>query len=111
MALYMKVQLEISSVQLSEKRKKIVGKKLKKACRTRWLSLHAASSAIFNDYLVVPQTLRQLKDEDAVAHGLHSKVEIAKFIGSIYILITVLPILSFLSERDNYFFPHRLYSC
>ena len=93
MALYMKVQLEITSVQLSEKSKKIVGKKLKKACQTRWLSLHAASAAIFNDYLVVLQTLRKLKDEDTVARGL-SKVEIVKLIGAIYILIAVLAILS-----------------
>jgi len=98
MALYMKVQLEIKSVQLSDKSKKIVGKKLKKACQTRWLSFHAATSAIFNDYLAVLQTLRQLKDEDAVACGLLSKVKTAKFIGAIYNLNSVLPILSSLSK-------------
>ena len=98
MAMYMKVQLELKSVHLSDKGKKIVGKKLKKACQTRWLSFHAATSALFDDYLAVIQTLGQLKDEDAVACGLLSKVKTAKFIGAIYILNAVLPILSSLSK-------------
>ncbi|CAH3114274.1 unnamed protein product, partial [Pocillopora meandrina] len=79
MALYLKVQLEIKSVNL-------------------WLSFHAATSDIFIDYLAVQQTLRQLKDEDAVASGLLSKVNTAKFIRVIYILNAVLPILSCLSK-------------
>ena len=94
MALYLKVQLEIKSVNLLDKAKKIVGKKLKKACQTRWLSFHAGTSGIFIDYLAVQQTLRQLKDEDAVASGLLSKVNTAKFLGVIYILNALLPILS-----------------
>ena len=94
MALYLKVQLEIKSVNLLDKAKKIVGKKLKKACQTKWLSFHAATSGIFIDYLAVQQTLRQLKDEDAVASGLLSKVNTAKFLGVIYILNALLPILS-----------------
>ena len=91
MALYLKVQLEIKSVNLLDKAKKIVGKKLKKACQTKWLSFHAATSGIFIDYLAVQQTLRQLKDEDAVASGLLSKVNTAKFLGVIYILNALLP--------------------
>ena len=98
MAMYMKVQLELKSVHLSDKGKKIVGKKLKKACQTRWLSFHAATSALFDDYLAVIQTLGQLKDEDAVACGLLSKVKTTKFIGAIYILNAVLPTLSSLSK-------------
>ena len=58
----------------------------------------AATSDIFIDYLAVQQTLRQLKDEDAVASGLLSKVNTAKFIRVIYILNAVLPILSCLSK-------------
>ena len=98
MAIFIKVQIEIKSVNLSDKSKKIVRKKLKKACQTRWLSFHAATSAIFDDYLAVLHTLRQLKDADAVAYGLLSKVQTAKFIGTIYILNAVLPILSSLSK-------------
>jgi len=56
MAIFMKVQMEIKSVNLSDKSKKIVGKKLKKACQTRWLSFHDATSALFHDYLAVLQT-------------------------------------------------------
>ena len=98
MVMYMKVQLQVKSVQLSDKGKKIVGKKLKKACQTRWLSFHAATSALFDDYFSALQTLRQLKNDDAVACGLLSKVKTAKFIGAIYILNAVLPILSSLSK-------------
>lgn len=58
----------------------------------------ATTSDIFIDYLAVQQTLRQLKDEDAVASGLLSKVNTAKFIRVIYILNAVLPILSCLSK-------------
>jgi len=72
MAMYMKVQLELKSVHLSDKGKTIVGKKLKKTCQTRWLSFHAATSALFDDYLAVLQTLGQLKDEDAVAYVVSS---------------------------------------
>jgi len=68
MAIYMKVQLAIKSITLSDTSKKTVGKKLKKACQTRWLSFHAATSAIFDDYLAVLQTLRKLKDEDGVEY-------------------------------------------
>ena len=98
MAMYMKVKLQVKSVDLSDKGKKIVGKKLKKACQTRWLSFYAATAALFEDYLAVLQTLRQLKDDDAIACGLLSKVKTAKFIGAIYILNAVLPILSSLSK-------------
>ena len=98
MAIFMKVQTEIKSVNISDKSKKIMGKKLKKACQTRWLSFHAATSALFADYLAVLQTLRQLKDTDAVSCGLLSKVKTAKFIGTINILNAVLPILSSLSK-------------
>ena len=55
-------------------------------------------SVLFDDYLAVLQTLGQLKDDDAVACGLLSKVKTAKFIGAIYILNAVLPILSSLSK-------------
>ena len=95
MAIFIKVQIEIKSVNLSDKSKKIVRKKLKKACQTRWLSFHAATS---DDYLAVLHTLRQLKDADVVVYGLLSKVQTAKFIGTIYILNAVLPILSSLSK-------------
>lgn len=111
MAMYMKVQLELKSVHLSDKGKKIVGKKLKKACQTRWLSFHAATSALFDYYLAVLQTLGQLKDEDAVACGLLSKVKTAKFIGAIYIFechpsYTLFP-QQHLSEGNNTFLSHQ----
>ena len=75
-----------------------MGKKLQKACQIRWFSFHAATPALFDDYLAVFQTLRQLKNADAVACGLPSKANSSKFIGTIYPLNAVLPILSSVSK-------------
>ena len=49
--------------------------------------------------MAVLQTLRQLKGNDAVAAGLLSKIASSKFIGTIYILREVLPVLSSLSKN------------
>lgn len=42
---------------LREEPKKSVGKRLKKACRTRWLSFQAALGAIVSDYESATNTL------------------------------------------------------
>lgn len=98
-AIYLKVQMSLKSLVLSEKNKKVVAKKIKKACQTRWLSFDAATWSIHDDFVAVLQTLRQLKDNDAVAAGLLSKITSSKFIGTIYILREVLPVLSSLSKN------------
>ena len=46
MAIYLKVQQEVKSFDLSKKSRKVITKKLKKACQTRWLSLDHAVEAI-----------------------------------------------------------------
>ena len=43
----MKVQTELKDVALSERTKKIVGKKIRKACRTRWLSLEQSVNSVY----------------------------------------------------------------
>lgn len=90
--------MSLKFLVLSEKNKKVVAKKIKKACQTRWLSFDATWS-IHDDFVAVLQTLRQLKDIDAVAAGLLSKIASSKFIGTIYILREVLPVLSSLSKN------------
>jgi len=84
---------------LYDKSKKVVAKKFKKACQTRWLSFDAATQAILDDFLALQQMLRQLKDNDAVACGLLRKIDSSKFIGTIYILKEILPALASLSKN------------
>lgn len=98
-ALYLKVQMNLKSLVLSDKSKAAVAKKIKKSCQTRWLSFDAATHAIHEDFTAIVQTLRQLKDNDAVACGLLSKIGSSKFIGTIYILKEILPVLSNLSKN------------
>ena len=94
--------MSLKSLVLSKKNKKVVAKKIKKACQTRWLSFEAATRSIHHDFMAVLQTLRQLKDNDAVAAGLLSKIASSKFNGTIYrvyILRKVLPVLSSSSKN------------
>ena len=69
--MYLSVQEELKSLRLQDKSKKIVGRSVKKACHTRWLSIG-----------------------QAVACGLLTKMHKPKFIGYIYIFRQVLPILN-----------------
>ena len=98
-AMYLKVQISLKSLVLSDKSKKVLTKKIKTASATRWLSFDAATSAIYEDFTAILQTLRQLKETDAVASGLLSKIDSSKFIGTIYILKEILPVLSNLSKN------------
>lgn len=97
MAAYLKVQTDMKNIMLGEEAKKSVGKRLKKACRTRWLSFQAAVDAIVSDYESVLQTLSQM-DDDATACGLLKKMRSFQFLGALYILKDILPILAQLSK-------------
>ena len=99
MAAYLKMQTELKSIRLNRKTVKRVVKRLKKACRTRWLSLEASVKAVKDDYEAVLQTLSKFENTDATASGLLKKMRSLKFIGAIYILNTLLPILGDLSRR------------
>ena len=107
MALLMKVLTNVNEVRVSStKGKKVLAKKLKKACKTRWLSFDKSVEAMKQQYCGVIQTLQELdsKHNDATAAGLLKKMKNAKFIGALYILAEVLPVLSSLSrtfQRSN----------
>ena len=73
MAKYLKTQLALKKVNLSKSTTKTVASKLKKACRTRWLSLEASVKAVFQDYEAVLQTLDYFENSDATASGLLKK--------------------------------------
>ena len=99
MATYLKTQLALKEMDLSKSARSKVAKRLKKACRTRWLSLDSSVKAVSNDYEAILQTLTQMQEEDATALGLLKRMKTIKFLGVIYILKEVLPILSCLSKK------------
>ena len=104
MAKYLKTQIALKKVNLSKSTTKTVASKLKKACRTRWLSLEASVKAVFQDYEAVLQTLDYFENSDATASGLLKKMKTIKFLGVLYILVDVLPVLGNLSrsfQRDS----------
>ena len=60
-ATYLKVQESAKNLTLLEKGRKKIAKKLKKACRTRWLSLDKSVQAVFADFLAIIQTPEELE--------------------------------------------------
>ncbi|XP_068762491.1 zinc finger protein 862-like [Montipora capricornis] len=96
-SIFMKVQTELKDVALTERAKKIVGKKIRKACRTRWLSLEKNVNSVFETYAALLHTFQELK-KDALAVGLLTKMKTVKFLGNIYILKEVVPCLTTLSK-------------
>lgn len=97
LAAYLKVQKEMKQITLGSKANKRISKKLKKACKTRWLSFDNAIAAVYSDLPSILQTLRQLK-EDPSCYGLLKKFMKVKKVGTIYIFREVLPVLSELSR-------------
>lgn len=83
MAIYLKVQQEVKSFDLSKTSRKVITKKLKKACHTRWLSLDHTVEAIFDDFEALMRTLRLL-ESDATACGLLKKIHCSKFVACVY---------------------------
>ena len=101
LACYLKVQQQLKNLKLSnEKSRKMVAKKLKKVCDTRWLSFSSAIQSLYADLVAVLQTLKQLKQDPGqpAAYGLLKKINKVKFIGAVYILKWVLPVLATLSK-------------
>jgi len=73
----MKVQTELKDVALTERAKKIVGKKIRKACRTHWLSLEQSVNSVFETYAALLHTFQELK-KDALSVGLLKKMKTVK---------------------------------
>ena len=65
-----------SLVVTSKEGKRVVAKKLKKACRTCWLSIEMAIQGIFGDYVPLTQTLRVFNETegDSTATGLLQQI-------------------------------------
>ena len=99
MACFLKCQIELRKVQLNhtEKTKKLLAKRLKKACQTQWLSFDASVTAALQSYEAILLSLQEI--DDATAIGFISKLKQVKFIGALYSLNAILPVLASLSRQ------------
>ena len=73
---YIKTTLEArNSDQMSKRQKKKLVRKVKKAVRTRWLSLQASVDSVYQEYIGLTHTLQSIKDprSDPVAKRLLRK--------------------------------------
>ena len=99
---YIKVTLEVKTFDtMSKKQKKKLVKKVKKACRTRWLSLYASVDSVYEEYVGLVHALRSMKDDrksGPIATGLLKKMDCIDFLGVLYLLKFMLPNLSALSR-------------
>ena len=97
LSVFVKVQEQIKHLQIGDGRRKQVARRLKRTCQTRWLSFGNAIEAFIKDLPAVLQALREL-ESDSACFGLLKKFSKARFIGSVFILDSVLPILNDLSR-------------
>ena len=95
-AAFLKAQEELGKLEEDTGLKK-VAKKLKKACKTQWLSFDQAVQTVIELLVAALLTLHHLKANDATATGLYVKMNKVSFISDLYVLSPVLLVLSGLS--------------
>ena len=88
---------------LPAKRKKNIVKRVKKACRTRWLSLHASVDAIYEVYVGLIHCLRSIQEQyksprGVMASGLLKKMDSAEFLDLLDTMKFMLPSLTALRK-------------
>jgi hypothetical protein len=102
LAIYLDMQLKIRKLSIAagdgERSRVLVQRRLKKACSTRWLSFDSSIKAVYQDYVPVLLALNEMAETDPKASGLLAEFRSPKFLGAVYILHIVLPILSQLSR-------------
>ena len=107
---FLKIQSELKKVELfgTQRGTQAVGKKIRKACKTRWLSLDKSVESALENYEALLHTFQELK-ADPLALGLYKKMAKVKFLGALYILKDALPMLSKLSKTGalNYSHPAK----
>ena len=80
--IYIKTALSMCDFDtLPTKRKKNIAKRVKKFCRTRWLSLHASADAICEEYVCLIHCLHSIQEQDkslgrAMVAGLLKKMDV-----------------------------------
>mgnify|MGYP001795865578 CR=1 FL=1 len=87
-AVLVKAQESWRKIKLSHKARSAVEKKVRKACRTRWLSTSNAVDGVYEDFFPIIQAINLIDDKDALASYLLSKMKSFKFVGTIYILFS-----------------------
>ena len=86
---------------MSKRQKRKVALHVKKACRTRWLSLHASVNAVFEQFGGLLQVLRVLSEDESagpLASGILKKMDNFHFLDTLYLMKFMLPNLSTLSK-------------
>jgi len=98
-AAFTKAVIASAELQISHSAKKRVVKRVTKATRTRWLSTESTVDGIFLNFVPLTQTLQNYSNERVpVAINLITQIKSKKFLGPVYLLHEVLPILSHLSR-------------
>ena len=100
---YIKTAMRLKEFEnLPRDEQRSVVKTVKKAVRTRWLSLDAGVEAAYKEYTYLLHALCEIKDEGATrgatADGILKKLDNTTFLTVFYILKFVLPHLSILSK-------------
>ena len=102
--IYIRVALDYKDFNsLSKRRQKTTVKTVKKACRTRWLSLDAGVNGVFDEYVGIRKALEEMQKplhgkSACLAKGILKKINGHEFIGTLYLLKHFLPVLSILSK-------------
>ena len=98
LAAFIKTQINLINLKLLGNVKKKTAKKLKKACKTRWLSTESSVKSAIENYSAIVQTLMQLESACATSAGLLKKCNTGKFLSTLFILNDILPILANISR-------------
>ena len=102
--IYIKTALSMCDFYtLPAKREKNIVKRVKKACHTCWLSLHASVDVIYKEYVGLIHCLCSIQEQDkslggAMASGLLKKMDSVEFLGLLYTMKFILPSLTALSK-------------
>ena len=94
---FIKIQTKLHNITLAGQTKEAVAKKVRKACRTCWLSLEQSVRSVYKSYIALLHTCQELQ-ADALALGLHKKIKTPTFLGTLFILKEVFLHLSTLSK-------------
>ena len=77
--IYVRIALKCKEFDtMSNKRQKNIVKGVKKACRTRWLGLHAGADAVYDEYEGIVKTLQEIpfdRFSGSLAIGLLKKIK------------------------------------
>ena len=101
--IYIKTAMRLKEFEnYSDERQHSLVKTVKKAVRTRWLSLDAGVEAVYKEYSYLLHALISMKDQGsrtgATAHGVLQKMDSTHFLSVLYILKFTLPLISTLSK-------------